>query len=74
VRQLERLFIHDGKKANAKANAWGEVLLALRLAHPHAGLPDFFGTTCQNEKNIPDNHKIYQMVIYLMATKYTKWP
>jgi hypothetical protein len=33
------------------------------------GLPDFWGTTYQNWKNIPKNHKMYQMVI-----KYTKWP
>jgi hypothetical protein len=26
----------------------------------NSGLPDFFGTTDQNEKNIPSNNKIYQ--------------
>jgi hypothetical protein len=32
-------------------------------------LPDILGTTYQNGKNIPNNHKIYQM-----TTKYTKCP
>jgi hypothetical protein len=32
-------------------------------------MPDFIGTTYQNEKNTQRNHKMYQM-----ATKYTKWP
>jgi cytochrome c len=31
-------------------------------------LPDFLGTTKQNGKIIPNDHKIYQMAI-----KYTKW-
>jgi hypothetical protein len=35
----------------------------------HQGCQIFLGTTYQNGKNIPKDHKIYQM-----ATKYTKWP
>jgi hypothetical protein len=33
------------------------------------GCQIFLGTTYQNVKNIPNNHKIFKM-----ATKYTKWP
>jgi hypothetical protein len=42
--------------------------------HPDFGAGDmvefiFLGTTYQNGKNIPINHKIYQM-----GLKYIKWP
>jgi hypothetical protein len=33
------------------------------------GCQIFLGTTYQNGKNIPNNHKIYKM-----ATKYINWP
>jgi hypothetical protein len=36
---------------------------------PFQGCQIFLGTTYQNGKNIPKNHKIYQM-----ATEYIKWP
>jgi hypothetical protein len=43
------------------------------------GLPDFFGTTYQNLKKIPNDHKIYQMATKIpngskidqVAIKYT---
>jgi hypothetical protein len=39
-----------------------------------AGLPEFWGTTYQNGKNIQKDHKMYQMAIKYgdqMAIKYT---
>jgi hypothetical protein len=42
---------------------------AVNRQFSHPGLPDFFGTTYQNGKNIPNNHKIFQM-----ALEYIKWP
>jgi hypothetical protein len=39
------------------------------------GLPDFLGTTYQNGKNIPNDHKIgipNDHKIYQMTIKYTK--
>jgi hypothetical protein len=33
----------------------------------NSGLPVFLGAKCQNEKNKPNNHRMFQM-----ASKYTK--
>jgi hypothetical protein len=72
------LFVHQGmwktllKRAKVKKLRFQiEERSLSRLLNPwlvNQGCQIFLGTTYQNGKNIPNNHKIY-----LMDTKFTQW-
>jgi hypothetical protein len=48
---------------------WKKLLAGFSLTYPGPGLPDFLVTWYQKRKNVPNEHKVYQMVI-----KYLKSP
>jgi hypothetical protein len=69
--------LHIERNGRLIAFQWRMGLTVNKSAYIQSGLPDFFGTTYPNWKNVPNNHTKHipnGHKIFQMAIKYTKWP